>query len=354
MKADWCGFGAAQLQREADTALADAQARKDGLGTDTGVEQGRAPGVEVMNEATEQVRRRWVKALVQRRDPRSLAVAEFLGGLDEEPMLARARLQALASTTSDPMVTVLALQRPCDPGLCRNIEASQWSRLEPANLQAWLALLRDANGGARAAQSGYALERMAAEGRYSRNYQRELQAILLSLPQTSTPGLANEAELQFISGAAAAWTIVSHRPLAEACQAAVPGTLARCDAVLDRLWEADSALERAIAIGLARRWVLPAHPELRARWEPRAREYEAASAWSSEATLRLVSGAPAGESPCSLQTEMRKWISGTAQLGEWGHWRAEMLAAGVDEAALSARWRRDRGRGALDPEPARR
>ncbi len=351
MKADWCGFGAAEHERQTEGVLERAQAKNGMVGTEAIEEAKQTPGAEVMEEATGQVRRRWVRALMQRGDPRSLAVADFLGGLDEDAGAARVRLQALARTTSDPMVTALALQRPCEGGGCRNVEASQWSRLEPANLQAWLTLLRDAKGGASSSQVSYALDRMAAEGRYSRSYEREFRAVLLSLPQTETPGLVNEAEMQLITGTAAAWAIASYKPLTEACLAASASGLLRCETVLDRLWEGDNQMDRAIALGMARRLVLPVHPEQRARWEPRAREYEAVSAWRNSALEKLVAKA---ESPCSPQTEMRRWIGGTAQLGEWGQWRAEMRAARVDDAALSAQWRRDAGRSVLDPDPARR
>lgn len=351
MKADWCGFGAAEHERQFDAALDRARAENVRARTEAIEEARQTPGAEVMKEAVAQVRGRWVKALMRRGDPRSLAVADFLGGLDEDAAAARARLQALARTTGDPMVTALALQRPCEGGGCRNVEASQWSRLEPANLQAWLILLEDVKGGARSSQASYVVERMAAEGHYSRTYEREFKALLLSLPQTETPGLMNEAEMQFIAGTAAAWQIAGYKPLAEACQAGAAGSLLRCETVLDRLWEGDSQLDRAMALGMVRRLVLPAHPELRARWEPRAREYEAFAAWNNPALQKL---AQRGESPCSTQPEMRRWISGAAELGEWGQGRAEMRAAGADEAALSAQWRRDRGRGTLDPDPARR
>jgi len=351
MKADWCGFGAAEHVRETEAVLERAQATKGVVGAEAFEEAKQTAGGEVMQEAMDQVRRRWVKALVQRGDPRSLAVADFLGGLDEGPASARARLQALARTTSDPMVTALALQRPCEAGGCRNVEVSQWSRLEPANLQAWLVLLRDAKGGARSTQATYALERMAAEGRYSRSYEREFKAVLLSLPQTEVPGLMDEAELALITGTAAAWAIPGYKPLTEACQTAAPGGLQRCEAVLDRLWETDNQLDRSIALGLVRRLVLPAHPEQRARWEARAREYEAVSSWSSQAVARTSENQPAGHSPCDGLVEMRKLVRGLTDLGEWGHWRAEMRAAKADDAALSAQFRRERGRGVLEPEP---
>lgn len=350
MKADWCGFGAAEYGRQSEAILARVSAGNGMVGMEAIEQLKLTPGQEVVDEAIGEARRRWVQALTQRGDPRSLAVADFIGDVDDDAAQARARLQALARTSSDPMVTALALQRPCAAGTCRNIEASQWSRLEPANLQAWLTLLRDAKGGAQQSQAVYALERMAAEGRYSRTYEREFKAVLLSLPQTPTPGLASEAEMQLISGTAAAWAIAGFKPLTDACQGGAAGSLQRCEAVLERLWEGDNLLDRAVALGLARRLVLPARPGQRARWEPRAREYEAVSSWRDPALEKTALDRPA----CEGQAEMRKLLQGMTALGEWGHWRAEMLAAGADDAALSAQWRRERGRSALDPDTARR
>lgn len=348
MKADWCGFGAAEYARQSEALTEQTRARKqDMVGADV-IEQMKATaGQDVVDEAIAQVRQRWVKALLQRGDPRSRAVAELLSG-DRE---ARARLQALARTSSDPMVTALALQRPCADDSCLNIEASQWSRLEPANLQAWLMLSQDGRGVAPQTQAGYALDRMAAQGRYSRTYEREFKALLLSLPQTETAGLASEAELQLVVGTAAAWANAGFKPLTDACQSGAPGSLRHCEMVLETLWEGDNMLDRAIALGLTRRLLLPLHPEQRTRWEPRAREYEALSQWYRNVAAQ---GLFPGASACDAQGELRNFLRSAAQLGEWEHGQAAMRAAGADDAVLSAQWRRENGRSVLDPTPVRR
>jgi hypothetical protein len=106
------------------------------------------PDVErVQAWSAAQVGARWQAALRQRGDPRSLAVAEALSNeaLSNEAS-ARSRLQDLARSSPDPMLTALALAHPCEPGVCRNIEASQWSRLEPENLFAWLVQAKTTTG----------------------------------------------------------------------------------------------------------------------------------------------------------------------------------------------------------------
>ncbi|MFN3304153.1 MAG: hypothetical protein ACK44A_10575, partial [Roseateles sp.] len=272
MRADWCGFGVAEASRQSEAVF--AKAGDQPIGLEALAEVRRTPGAQVLDEATAQVRQRWVAALLRRGDPRSVAVAESLGGPDGDEAQSRARLQALARTSADPMVTALALQHPCELGRCSNVDRAQWSRLEPANLQAWLALLGDA--AARRTQEAYALDRMASEARYSRSYRREYQELLLSLPQTDMPGLAQEAELQLLISSAAVWPMGSLRPLTDACAArpVAPVVQQRCVAVAELLWPADDLMARSLAMGLARRLVA-ARPELRPRGEPRARELEA-------------------------------------------------------------------------------
>ncbi|PTT80631.1 hypothetical protein DBR42_19230 [Pelomonas sp. HMWF004] len=351
MKADWCGFGAAEYDRQMAVIIERAQARTDMVGVEAVAEMKQSPGAEVVEEAVESVRRRWVQALMRRGDPRSAAVAAFLGGDDEDRAVAQARLQALARTASDPMVTALALQRPCAVGGCTNIEASQWSRLEPANLQAWLTLMRSPGGGVNPSLNGYALERMASEARYSRTYEREFKAVLLSLPQSDAPGLSNLAEMQLILGTAAAWAMPGLAPLSQSCRAGLadPATRYHCEVLADRLWEQDTLLDRAFAIGIARR-VIALHPDRRARWEARAQRYEAAISWRNAAVEGLDLNPSPEESPCGGQVEMRQALRGMTAQGEWDHLRAEMRSAGADDATLSARFRQAGGRSVLDPE----
>jgi hypothetical protein len=350
MKADWCGFGAAEQSRQADAVLEKAGAHGGLIGMDAIAELNSTPGAEVVEEAVAQVRQRWVRALLQRGDPRAVAVAEYLGGADGDEARARARLQALARTSADPMVTALALQRPCGAGSCRNVERAQWSRLEPANLQAWLMLLGDAR--ARQTQEAYALERMASEARYSISYERELKTLLLGLPQTEAPGLAQDAELQLIISTTAAWPTPSMRPVMELCRtrAADPVVQHRCAAVAELMWQGENLLERGMATSLVRH-LMPARAGLQAQWQPRAREFEAARHWSAFAAERAASAAEPAAQACGMQAEWRGVLQATAAQGEWGRIRAEMQAARADDAALSAEWRRSAGRSVLDPLP---
>lgn len=205
MRADWCGFGAAEHERETDALLARIQAADRWVGPEALAELNDTDGAQVLAHARDQVRQRWVQALRRSGDPRSLAVAEYLGpGEDasaEEIDASRRRLQALARSNSDPLLTALALMRPCAGRGCVNVEASQWSRLEPQNLQAWLALLRGAPK--EALPLDYVIERMASQGQYTNAYDREVIRRLLALPQATAPGLQAEAELQFLTGLAA-------------------------------------------------------------------------------------------------------------------------------------------------------
>lgn len=357
MKADWCGFGAAEYGRQSDAVIEQASTTGNRMfGREAVAELKRTPGQQVVDETVEQVRRRWVKALMLRGDPRSRAVAELLSAAGEDGNPARVRLQALARTTSDPMVTALALQRPCDAGSCRNVEASQWSRLEPANLQAWLTLLRDPDGKLRQTHAAYALDRLVQEARYSRNYQHEFHALLLSLPQTESPGLQNEAEIQLIGGMVSAWPWASMRPLLDTCRGGLADavTAPRCEAVARLLWQQEDSLNRGIALGLVRALVA-ARPGLRPQWELQAREYEAVDEWVRGAPGRVAGRiSPESMPHCGWQAEMRRMWRESVGRGEWEILRGEMREAGEDASALSARWRQREGRSALDPRPPAR
>lgn len=350
MKADWCGFGAEEWNRQTDALLEPVRAAGGNINQAVLDAVNRTPGAEVVDEAAALTRLRWVKVLTQRGDPRSRAVAELLGGSDGDRAKARARLQALARTTSDPMVTALALRYRCDEGACSNVEASQWSRLEPANLQSWLVQLRDPKVGSatRQDQTDYALERMASEARYSNTYWRELHELLLELPQVDPRGPAAAAEFQLITrSVGAGWTWPGWGPFAPACASASSAegtTLQRCARVADLIWQGDTMVERSMALSLVRR-MLAAQPALRARWEARAREHEAVNQWAAQRPPVPDTGGP-----CEAQVEMRGQLQRMALQGEWGLMRAEMQAAGADDAVLSARWRHEAGRGALDPE----
>lgn len=197
--------------------------------------------------------------LLQRRDIRAQAMADYLlaasGAADGAT--ARIRLQDRARSTADPMVTVLALHMPCSGAGCRNVEASQWSRLEPANLLAWLALP------ARAAADGrYLLDEIATQVRYSRNYLQEAAALLADLPPSSL-------------SLRQPWGLLNFRALAGSCRGAGDLlTAERCEKVAGLLWADGGATEQIVALLLVQRpmELLPQH---RPAWEPRLRAMDA-------------------------------------------------------------------------------
>ncbi|MGM9484751.1 hypothetical protein ACS5PN_26385 [Roseateles sp. NT4] len=349
MKADWCGFGAEQRRQWLAAVNAASSAASVAPPPDRDMLLSEEVGTELLAEATAEVVRRWVAVLMQRGDPRSQALADILGS-DAE---ANARLQRRARSSADPMVTVLALRRPCASGACINVEASQWSRLEPENLQAWLALA-EAPGGAGRSQQAYILERAASEARYSRSYQQELQALLLSLPQTEKPGLQAQAEAQLIIGMVSAWPWRSARPLLDSCRGgmAEAGVAQRCETAANLLWQQDSLMDRAMAIALARP-LLPVRPDLRNLWEGRAREYEAVGQWTKSALQRVIQKLVPDEealvSRCGALAGMRELQREMAVQTDWVGARAEMREAKANEAELSALWRQAAGRSVLEP-----
>lgn len=252
-----------------------------------------------------------VAQLQRRRDPRSLALADYwlatAGGA--EGMAARARLQDRARISTDPMLTVLALHMPCMQPGCRNVEASQWSRLEPANLLAWLALQRGGSDGA------YLLDQIAGHVRYARNYRQEAAALSSGVP-------ASALELR------SPWAVSHLTGLAGVCNPRQTDvTIAqRCDTVAELLWADGGATERLIALVLAQagRSLLP---QRRAVWEPRLHELEAVGRWLGEDRNR----APSPSRPSRAQTcealALRAGEHGA--LGEWERARVLLQASGL-------------------------
>ena len=199
-----------------------------------------------------------VAGLQRRTDLRSQALADYLlaaaGTADADA--ARARLQDRARSSTDPMLTVLALHMPCVRPGCRNIEASQWSRLEPENLLAWLALPVRASADGR-----YLLDEIAEHVRHARSYREEVAELLRDLPPT---GL----ELR------QPWGLLNLRALGGSCRGLTEAATAeRCAAVADLLWADGGATERLVALLLARP-ALDLLPARRAVWEPRLHELQ--------------------------------------------------------------------------------
>lgn len=315
MKENWCVFGAAaarqtrQVARARGAEPAEAKAHAARLA---------AVGVRVLDEAREQATQRFVRALQARRDQRSLALAEYL--LGDAP--ARARLQDLAGRSTDPMVTALALQRLCDAGDCINIEASQWSRLEPANLQAWLTLMQKVPNGGLSWDEAW--DRVLGVARYSRSYQRETLAALLALPLTLAPGLASQAELEVLTGLNAAWVVPKYSWLLGGCRLVRRDAprAARCSAVAELMWSQDSLLERSVALATVRTLMRDA-PALRAAWEPRASQYAIVTAGAEDGLQRLMArvwpqgGAAAAPAACGELSALRSLLVAMAGRGEW-------------------------------------
>lgn len=349
LKAGWCGFGAEQRRQLWAAADAASGAASNAVVPDAAMALSEVVATELLAEASAQVAQRWVRQLTQRGDPRSQALADHLSTDGE----AAARLQRRARSSSDPMVTIFALLKPCAGGACINVEASQWSRLEPANLQAWLALLNGPSS-ARRNQQGYVLERAASEARYSNSYQQEFATLLLSLPQTEMPGLQAQAEADLINGMVAAWPVSSFQPLLETCRNSQveSGVTARCAAVAGMLWPQSDVMHRTMALALVRA-TLPARPELRASWDARAREYEAVSQWTQGALQRimqrLLADGDALVSRCGALPEQRRMQREAAVHNDWERARLEMNEAGANEAELATQWREAQGRTALDP-----
>lgn len=359
MKADWCGFGAAERQRQREAVHAAATTQRGSIDMQALEETSQTVGGQVMAQAVADVRRRWVQALVRRGDDRSLAIADYLEDeRTDDAMGARVRLQARARRSTDPMVTALALQRPCASGVCVNVDAAQWSRLEPGNLQAWLALMDVQSRVVPSTQAAYALDRLAQEARYSRSYQREMYAVLSELPQTPTLGLANEAETTFASSVLYGWPLFRMRPLLEVCRSGVAeaGTASRCEAVARLALQQDDWLHRSMGLGIARALVA-ARPGVRPQWEASAQTFEAVRQWADEKALHAATAAestPEAPSPCAQLLEARGLLHDTMTGSEWERSREGMPESGLGEAALAARWRGREGRSVLDPIPVPR
>lgn len=348
MQSDWCGFGAAEAARDEDAVSRQGNpmaAGQDAVQTQT-------DGEQVLALAREKVLQRWMETLRRRGDTRALAMAEWLGlfRTDARGELERgqARLQALAATSTDPMVTVLSLGRPCKPGVCRNVEVSQWSRLEPENVLAWLAL-----AGTPGHTPDYLLERMATVGRYSRSYQQEAGQMLLSVLQFDTPGLDNQAESTLLISVAGAWEYPRFAPLMAACRTpeADAVTRSRCEVVATRLWSQGNMLERAIALSVAGHVVPKTAPE-RGAWEARAVEYEAVRLHEDGRLPRMMDqmvSELAAKPPCEGLPLLRRWSREPAERSDWDRGRAELQAGGADLGELSRQWRSKEGRSALEP-----
>lgn len=257
-----------------------------------------------------------VALLQQRRDERSQAMADYLLAASGAAAgaEARERLQDRARSSTDPLLTVLALHMPCVRPGCRNIEASQWSRLEPANLLAWLALP------ARGEDGAYLLDEVAQQVRYVRSHRPEADAVLADLPPS---GLALRQP----------WALLNLRALAAACRAPKAAQAAeRCDRVAELLWAEGSAMARWIALVLGHQ-AQALLPQRRSVWGPRLDEVEAL--WRAAGPppgQRLAEAGPSRAQVCDALEQPHTGEPATPQ--DWQAARGVLLAAGLPMGLL--------------------
>lgn len=346
MAADWCGYGAREALKEEEAREAR---KKDGHAS--GDDESPSDGEQVINIARSERLQAWIRTLRGRSDLRSQAMGDFLAG--DTP--SRAHLQDLARRSTDPMVTALALARPCKSEGCRMVDAAQWARLEPDNLMAWMAQLQDSK--LPAEQVNYLLERMARESRRADDYTLALTQAIAGLAQARTPGLQQMAEGDLLGNQMAAIPIPSVRPLIEACK---PGRnpappAGACQHVAALMWQMPHLLHRTLALALARTSVPPGDP-LRAEWEQRSEQYEAYSEALQDANLKDLEQVLGSMSQdlCSAGSRLHEGFARLMTTGEWELAEHALAAASEPVSALVQRARAKRnGRSMMDgPQPA--
>ncbi|MBB2487391.1 hypothetical protein H5407_19315 [Mitsuaria sp. WAJ17] len=341
MREDWCGYGLQEAHKEEQQREArQIRDTADEAAEDTGEAE------LLMAQAREQVLAFWISVLRDRKDLRSQAIADYLAG--DTP--SRAHLQDLARRSTDPMVTALALQRPCKGQACTAVDKAQWARLEPDNLMAWMAQTGTE-------QTAYLIERMGREAQRSEDYLLPLSQALAELSVATTPGLRQMAELELMAGVLASWNLPAMRPVLDGCQAArtQPAMATHCERIAQLMWGSSHLLGRGLALALARRLVPPTHDQ-RPEWERRALRYEAlvqAEMDRSQAQAeRWAHRLP--QEGCRVaafdHAELRKRM----RLGEWAFAQDFQAASGDSLEVLALRNRASRdGRSLLDsPVPA--
>lgn len=342
MAADWCGYGAREAMKDEER---QAAAKGDTATT------GGAPasdGEQVLDAARAHVLRHWLRTLRSRRDLRSQAIADYLAG--DTP--SRAHLQDLARRSTDPMVTALALQRPCKAEGCRMVDAAQWARLEPDNLAAWLVQVQAPSTSPD--QLSYLIERMGKDASRHDDYLPALRQALAALASTETPGLAQGVEVDLLSGAVSGWSLQPMRPVMDRCQAASqqPVTAAHCARIARVMWDSASLIPRGLALGLARRVVPTGHAQ-RPDWEDRALRYDALLAVetaSAGALAERLEQTPA-EQVCQIGATLHAELRHRYRQGDWAYAEERLPSLGEPLEALARKTRHDRGGRSLLEEP---
>lgn len=347
MRDDWCGYGMAEAMRQAQEFEARQSAARRAGQPEEDVEDPDA--VQVISQAREERQRAWIRALRSRSDLRSQAVADVLV---DEPS-SRAHLQDLARRSTDPMVTALALMRPCKAPACRAVDAAQWSRLEPDNLMAWMAQLQ--GEAVPPEQLSYLIERMGRDTRRSDDYLSTLHQMLAALASTAEPGLQQMAETDLLASAMATVPLPSLQQVMQACTPPAMSTAQRgsCEHIADLLWDMPHQLAKALALGMARRSVPAGHPR-RSEWEQRALHFDAATEALMADNLanmeRWASRLP--DHGCQAAGEFHADLRRTLQIPEWERAEQALAASPDGREALVERARAKRGgRSPLDPAP---
>ncbi len=327
MRADWCGYGVAESEKD--------EQDHPGLSREQ-IEQ--TDGMRVLRAAQREARARWVKQLRKRGDLRSSAVADFLDeafvDLPKEDAGSRARLQDLARRSTDPLLTALALRRPCAPDECTNIESTQWSRLEPDNILAWVAQL-DALAMNRQRQAEL-IAQIAAQAMHAESHDGEIVAILLTLPGKAEPGLAFHAEAMLLHefNGGGGPDLLS---LALACRdaGALPGTRQDCLRIADRLWQHEDVYKRWLSVAIGQ--PLDRGSEL---WTSRhmlhaavSRAHREHEAQEMEALASITAKELCPSLPRLLSWELRRY-----SVSEWQQGMDLVKASGLEPRAWLTRW----------------
>ncbi|MEO3691233.1 hypothetical protein [Roseateles paludis] len=336
MRADWCGYGAAEHERETDAFLA----KHEQITAERLAEMAQLDGARVLQQAASAVQRRWIQQLSARRDERSRAVAEWLESVYGDDAAARSRLQALARTSTDPMVTALAVLRPCELGRCANVDRAQWSRLEPQNLYAWLAALPTKE--ARADELRYVHGRWMAEARYAHSYVQEFTDILEKLLGPANGGLTEEVELGVLSGGAGTLMLPSFLGITRPCSTSGSYVLpaSACTAAAELLWREGDVLERSIAMRLSER-ASQGDALLRERWAVRQTALDAAKQFQSESldALSKQFDRLRATSHCAVLPMWREAILSNRPGREWDSLQAGIKTRDANQDELARRWR---------------
>lgn len=346
MAADWCGYGATEMMK-------DARAREAAGKDDHATAGGDPPsdGEQIMDAARAQRLQDWIRTLRARSDVRSQAIGDYLAG--DTP--SRAHLQDLARRSTDPMVTALALARPCKAEGCRMVDAAQWARLEPDNLMAWMAQLKDKQQTPE--QVSYLIERMGREATRADDYSLTLSQVVASLAQARTPGLQQSAEAELLSQRVMDVPLPNFHPLVEACKPgrAPAAPAGACAHMAGLMWDQPNLMHRALALALARQAV-PVDDAQRAQWERRGERYEVLSealmdANAAEFEQLLDQSKPDLCGASGRLHEMLRQVMGT---GEWERAAQAWAAASQPQEAMIQRARQKRGgRSMMEAMPVR-